>query len=49
MPFDMIVDDLVTFDFDEEDEDQLKELAKRYQVSLQAIVHRVTNIIGELA
>jgi Zn-dependent peptidase ImmA (M78 family) len=45
MPLRMIERDLEAFDVDVEDEAELSELAKRYQVSLQALIHRVNNVL----
>ena len=47
MPFDMIIDDLTARDLDIEDESELKVLADRYQVSVQALTFRITNIIED--
>ncbi|MCK1515074.1 ImmA/IrrE family metallo-endopeptidase [Bradyrhizobium sp. 190] len=48
MPYDMIVKDLVDYHIDIEDEGQLKELADKYQVSVQALTHRITNVLDDL-
>ncbi|WP_405232049.1 ImmA/IrrE family metallo-endopeptidase [Lentisalinibacter salinarum] len=48
MPYEMITADLVDFDIDIEDEEALKELAARYQVSVQAMTHRITNLLKNL-
>ena len=45
MPFRLITVDLMTRELDVEDDDQIRELAKKYQVSAQAMTHRITNII----
>jgi Zn-dependent peptidase ImmA (M78 family) len=45
MPFRLISVDLMTRELDVEDDDQIRELAKKYQVSAQAMTHRITNII----
>jgi Zn-dependent peptidase ImmA (M78 family) len=45
MPFDMITADLVERGIDAENEQELKQLAQKYQVSVQAMTHRVTNIL----
>ena len=47
MPYDMILDDLVEYDIDIEDEEELKELADKYQVSVQALTHRITNVLKD--
>jgi len=48
MPYDMIMNDLVAYDIDIEDEEQLKELAGKYQVSVQALTHRITNLLKDI-
>ena len=48
MPFDMIMSDLKERGFDVEDEQELKELAHKYQVSVQALTLRITNILDIL-
>ncbi|OCK55076.1 ImmA/IrrE family metallo-endopeptidase [Bradyrhizobium sp. LMTR 3] len=48
MPYDMIVKELVDYHIDIEDEEQLKELADKYQVSVQALTHRITNVLDDL-
>jgi Zn-dependent peptidase ImmA (M78 family) len=48
MPYDMIMNDLVEYDIDIEDEEELKELADKYQVSVQALTHRITNLLNDL-
>lgn len=45
MPFELMKNDL-DLGFDAENETELKELAKKYQVSVQAITHRISGIIG---
>lgn len=45
MPFDMIMADIHESGIDVENEQELKELALKYQVSVQALTHRVTNLI----
>jgi Zn-dependent peptidase ImmA (M78 family) len=45
MPFDMIMADLHGREIDVENERDLKELAQRYQVSVQSLTHRITNLI----
>ena len=45
MPFKMVVKDLTERDLDIEDESELRVLADRYQVSLQALTFRITNVI----
>ena len=47
MPFDMVIDDLIAWDLDIEDESELKVLADRYQVSIQALTFRVTNVMED--
>ncbi len=48
MPFDMIMADLEERGFDVEDEQELKELARKYQVSVQALTLRINNILDIL-
>jgi len=48
MPYDMIVDDIVDYELDMEDDEELAELATRYQVSVQALTHRVTNLFKNI-
>ena len=48
MPFDMIIDDLIERDLDIENESELKVLADRYQVSVQALTFRITNVIEDV-
>jgi len=45
MPFDMIMADLRERDIDVENEQELKQLAKRYEVSVQSLTHRITNLL----
>lgn len=49
MPYDTLLKDLRDFgiDIDIEDDVQLKELADRYQVSVQALTHRITNLLKD--
>jgi Zn-dependent peptidase ImmA (M78 family) len=44
MPFDMIASDLAEL-IDVEDEGEIRRLADKYQVSVQAMTHRVTNLL----
>ncbi len=48
MPYDMIMKHLIEYDIDIEDEKELRGLADKYQVSLQAMTHRVTNLLNDL-
>lgn len=48
MPYDMIMKDLVEYDIDIENEEELKDLAERYQVSIQALTHRITNLLSDI-
>ena len=48
MPFEMITADLAGFDLDIEDEAELREMAKRYGVSPQALTLRISSIVDEL-
>ena len=45
MPYEMIKEDLRTYRPDIEDEDELRELADRYGVSLQALTLRIRNVV----
>jgi len=45
MPFDMVVADIRERGIDAESEQELMELAQKYQVSLQAMTLRVTNLV----
>jgi Zn-dependent peptidase ImmA (M78 family) len=47
MPHDMVMAELRHRLIDLEDEDEIKELARKYQVSVQAMTHRVTNLFAE--
>ena len=47
MPHDLIMGDLADC-IDIEDEKDLKALALKYQVSLQAMTHRITNLLDDL-
>lgn len=46
IPFEMLAGDLLVRDIDVENEGEIKILAKKYQVSLQAMTLRITNILG---
>ena len=46
MPVDKLLDDISEFDI--EDDKALKELADRYVVSVQALTHRINNLIENL-
>ena len=48
MPYQMLLDDLVEYDIDIEDERDLKELAQKYQVSVQALTHRISNLLKDI-
>jgi len=48
MPREMVIADVVDREIDIEDESALKELALRYQVSLQAMTHRIRNLLDDL-
>lgn len=45
MPYDMIIADIHEGGIDAESEDELSELATRYQVSLQAMTLRINNLL----
>ena len=46
MPYAMIVDDII--DIDIEDDEELRELADKYQVSVQALTHRINDLLRNL-
>lgn len=46
MPYAMIIDDLVARHIDIEDEVEIKKLAQKYGVSVQAMTHRITNLLS---
>jgi Zn-dependent peptidase ImmA (M78 family) len=46
MPFDMVMADLHFIDV--EDEEEIKALARKYQVSVQAMTHRVSNLLNDV-
>ena len=48
MPYDMIMDDLIEYQPDIEDEDELRELADRYAVSLQAFTFRIRSVAEDV-
>ena len=45
MPHDMILEDIIEFDI--EDDEELKELADKYQVSVQALTLRINNLMKD--
>ena len=45
MPYDLIKEDLMKYRPDIEDEDELRELADRYRVSLQALTLRIRSVV----
>jgi Zn-dependent peptidase ImmA (M78 family) len=45
MPYVMIRDDLMDHEIDAEDEEDIRKLARRYGVSLQAMSYRVANLL----
>ena len=45
MPYDLITEDLTTYQPDIEDEDELRVLADRYGVSLQALTLRIQSVV----
>ena len=45
MPYDLITEDLMRYQPDIEDEDELRELADRYGVSLQALTLRIKSVV----
>ena len=44
MPHDMILDDIIEFDI--EDDEDLEELAAKYQVSVQALTYRINSLLN---
>lgn len=46
MPYSIITRDLESLHIDIEDEQEVKLLASKYQVSVQAMTHRLTNLLG---
>ena len=46
IPYSMITADLTQSSIDIENEVEFKRLARRYQVSVQAMTHRITNLLG---
>ncbi|MEW8073745.1 MAG: ImmA/IrrE family metallo-endopeptidase [Candidatus Thiodiazotropha endolucinida] len=48
MPYSMLKADLSEYEIDIEDEEDIKELALRYKVSIQAMTHRITNILDDI-
>ena len=48
MPYNMMIDDLRRYQPDIEDENALREIAGRYEVSLQAMTLRIRSIVGDL-
>lgn len=47
MPYNMILDDLLEYQPDIEDEDELRGLADKYAVSLQAFTFRIRSVIDD--
>ena len=48
MPYELLVSDIFDTTIDVEDEQELKELANRYEVSVQALTHRITHIFKNI-
>ena len=48
MPFDDIKADLLGHEIDVEDDEAIVSLAKRYRVSVQALNHRISNLMSDL-
>lgn len=48
MPYDLIMADLLDHDIDVENEEEIKKLARKYEVSVQAMTHRITNLLDDL-
>jgi Zn-dependent peptidase ImmA (M78 family) len=47
MPYNMVLADLKKRPIDVENEEAIRELAQKYQVSVQAMTHRITNLLDE--
>lgn len=47
MPYDMLIADIEE-GIDPEDEETIRELAQKYQVSVQAMTHRISNILDDI-
>ncbi|MGH8579707.1 MAG: ImmA/IrrE family metallo-endopeptidase [Gammaproteobacteria bacterium] len=45
MPYNLVMADLLECEIDLEDEDEIRRLAKKYEVSLQAMTHRIINLL----
>jgi Zn-dependent peptidase ImmA (M78 family) len=48
MPYDMIMNDIVDYEIDMEGEETFKVLAEKYEVSVQAMTHRITNLMNSI-
>ena len=48
MPYRMVMNDLLEYNIDVEDEEEIRKLAQKYQVSVQAMTHRITNLLDDL-
>lgn len=49
IPYGMITADLVKCYIDVENEAEIRQLAQKYQVSVQAMTHRITNLLDDLS
>jgi len=47
MPFDMLLADLRACDLDAEHESEIRRLAEKYQVSVQAMTNRIANLVDQ--
>lgn len=47
MPYNMVLADLKEQPIDVENEEAIGELARKYQVSVQAMTNRITNLLDE--
>ena len=45
MPYDLVMAEFLECDIDVEDESEIRRLAKKYEVSLQAMTHRIINLL----
>lgn len=45
MPYDLVMAELLECDIDVEDESEIRRFAKKYEVSLQAMTHRIINLL----
>lgn len=48
IPYDLIMADLLKHNIDMENEEEIKQLARKYEVSVQAMTFRITNLLDDL-